>query len=97
MNMMSSPMNSSVGPKPNTSVCQSGVGSSTGLAFTMTLLSVSSWNRSSSWKKVGRSVSNFVAVLPLIVCGVLKSPWIVSPRDEISSTAPAATRSRNCV
>src|SRR5207237_6568653 len=52
------PTSSSVGPKPNTIVCHSGVPVSTACAFTVTFLAISSLERPSS-PDVGRTVWHF--------------------------------------
>ena len=86
-----SPTSSSVGPKPNTIVCHSGVPVSTGLAFTVTFFEIRSLDRPSS-PNVGRTVWNFVfGFLPFpggYSTAVLKVPWISSPFELISETLP---------
>lgn len=57
-----SPTSSSVGPKPNTIVCHSGVPLSTACALTDTFFARSSFESPSS-PKVGRTVWNFLFFL----------------------------------
>ena len=63
-----SPTMRSVGPKPNTIVCHSGVPVSTLRALTVTFFAISSLDRPSS-PNVGRTVWNLVLVLPPLPSG----------------------------
>ncbi len=76
-------MISSVGPKENR-IVSSSERSWGGLAFTLTLLSSSCLASWSVLANVGTSVSKCSASPTFF----LKSPWTVSPLDEISFTLP---------
>src|SRR5690348_16454737 len=86
------PTSNSVGPKPKMIVCHNGVPSSSGLALTVTPLSIISVNSSSS-PNDGRTVLNLVFSLASLSSGgyltsFLKVPWISSPFDVTSLTLP---------
>ena len=83
MKKMNRPTRSSVGPKLKISVW-SNERSCGGFAFTLTFALVSAAESSSVLANVGTSVSKCSAPSNFF----LKSPWTVSPFDEISSTLP---------
>ena len=96
MSQMKSPTSRIVGPKPRNSVARKERPLSAGSALTTTPLLSSCFVRSVVSTNDGTSVlkrSTLFAFPPggVNVAAFLRSPWIVSPRDEISWTLPALT------
>src|SRR3954471_2720801 len=96
MSQMKRPTSRIVGPKPRNSVARNERPLSAGSALTTTPLDSSCFVRSVVSTNDGTSVLNRSTVFALPPGGVklaffLRSPWIVSPREEISCTLPALT------
>src|SRR3954453_15696183 len=96
ISQMNSPTRRIGGPKPRNSVARNERPLSAGSALTTTPLDSSCLVRSVVSTNDGTSVLNRSTVFALPPGGVklasfLRSPWIVSPREEISCTLPALT------
>src|SRR3954469_9799672 len=96
MSQMKSPTSRIVGPNPRNRVARNERPLSAGSALTTTPLDSSSFVSSVVSTKDGTSVLKRSTVFALPPGGVkvaffLRSPWIVSPREEISCTLPALT------
>src|SRR4051812_40338291 len=96
MSQMNRPTSRIVGPKPRNRVARNERPLSAGSALTTTPLDSSCFVRSVVSTNDGTSVlkrSTFFALPPggVYVADFLRSPWIVSPRAEISWTLPALT------
>src|SRR4051794_33657230 len=99
MSQMNRPTSRIVGPKPRNSVARNDRPLSGGSALTTTPLFSSCWVRFVVSTNDGTSVLKRSTVFALPPGGVnfagfSRSPWIVSPREEISWTLPACTWSR---
>ena len=82
-----------VGPNENR-IVSSSERLSGGSALIVTFSRSSSWDSSSSFAKVGISVSNCLASSSSYLTSFRNSPWTVSPREEISLTLPSRTCAR---